>query len=204
MVFLGDYIDRGPDSARVLEWCAALLAAPPAWCEPVFLMGNHEQLLFAFLASRDEEILRVWLLNGGEETLASFGLAPSTVEELVPALTRAVARIGLSHWLPQVKSHHVAGPYLFVHAGIRPGVPLAEQADADLLWIREEFLNCTADHGYLVVHGHTPTDDFHADVRPNRVGIDTGCCMGGALTAVCLQDGVRGVFEQPNTIEPAS
>ena len=179
LVHLGDYIDRGEASAAVLDrliagWPAPALAA-------VNLMGNHEAMLLAALDSGDDEAVMQWLGNGGAETLASWGLSrrsrPRDWARTIPAEHVAFMR-GLA-------LRHVAGGYLFVHAGLRPGVPLERQSPHDMLWIREPFLSWQGESPFVVVHGHTPEHDVV--VRPNRIGIDTGAVMGGVLTCVVLE-----------------
>ena len=190
LVFLGDYIDRGPASRGVIE---RLLGGLPQNFDAHFLKGNHEAILLDFL----EEAWRLdnWLLNGGEVTMCSYGVdterlarrdAPAELWQqafaavLPEAHLRFLEGLGLS--LP-------VGDYFFVHAGVRPGVPLDEQTEADLVWIREPFLGHAAPFGKIVVHGHTPGN---APVtRPNRIGIDTGAVFSGRLTALRLRGGSR-------------
>ena len=180
LVHLGDYVDRGPDTAQVIEW---LVAGPPVPATAVVnLMGNHEMMMLSALASTDEGAAHHWLSNGGADSLLSWGV-PRNAEPKAWA-----GRIPLRHllFLRDLRITHRIGPYLFVHAGIRPGVALEQQNRQDLLWIREPFLSSKADHGFVVVHGHTPKHD--PVVRPNRIGIDTGAVLGGALTCVVLED----------------
>jgi serine/threonine protein phosphatase 1 len=184
IVYLGDYVDRGPDSQGVVEHLAKTTL--PGF-ERVALKGNHEDLMLKFLAG--EPVARIWFMNGGMQTLRSYGVT-GLVEDL-PAIARAaLARAVPDHhreFLGGLALNHVEGDYLFVHAGIRPGLPLARQAEADLLWIREEFLDCAADHGKVVVHGHTIT--AKPERLANRIGIDTGAFMTGRLTALALEGG---------------
>ncbi len=178
LIFLGDYVDRGPDSRAVVEQVRAPLSFA---AETVALMGNHEAMMLAALDRLDgEESVSLWIANGALATLASYGADPN----LPPALWRE--RVGEAHcgFLRRLAKCHAAGGYLFVHAGIRPGVPVAAQDEEDLLWIREPFLSSPDDHGAVVVHGHTPTRE--PVVRPNRIGIDTGAVYGGRLTALVL------------------
>jgi serine/threonine protein phosphatase 1 len=176
LVFLGDYIDRGPASRQVIE---ILLTGLPADCRSVFLKGNHEDMLLKALISHAGQ--EIWLANGGEATLRSYGIhrhhTPS--EELLDALG--------SHrrFFDGLELTHEAGDYLFVHAGIRPGVALGSQRPNDLMWIRHDFLNHSGDFGRIVVHGHTPSSE--PEVKPNRIGIDTGAWLTGALTALFLE-----------------
>jgi serine/threonine protein phosphatase 1 len=179
LIHLGDYVDRGPDSAGVI---AHLLAQPPAGISTVInLMGNHEDLMLTALDTPTDQGVQVWMMNGGANSLYSWGIAPGTepatwAARLPPPHLAFVRALALSHAL---------GGYLFVHAGLRPGVPLAQQSRRDQLWIREPFLSSNADHGSVVVHGHTPR--IQPEIRPNRIGIDTGAVMGGVLTCAILE-----------------
>ena len=186
VVYLGDYVDRGPDSRGVVE---SLVGEPLAGFESVHLLGNHEAFMRRFLDG--EEVASVWMMNGGGATLRSYGLdvaalAGPNARDLRDALTAAVPEAHRA-FLDGLTLSHVEGDYFFVHAGVRPGVPLAAQEADDLLWIREPFLGSTADHGKVVVHGHSATAEVA--VRPNRIGIDTGACYGGQLTALVLEGG---------------
>jgi serine/threonine protein phosphatase 1 len=191
VVYLGDYIDRGPDSRGVVE---LLIGEPLAGFESVHLLGNHELFLLRFLDGEDDA--SVWMMNGGPATLRSYGLdargvGPRTggdASRLRDALTAAVPAAHRA-FLDGLALSHLEGDYFFVHAGVRPGVPLAAQEADDLLWIREPFLGSTADHGKVVVHGHSTTTEV--TVRANRIGIDTGACYGGNLTALVLEGSRR-------------
>ena len=180
LVHLGDYVDRGPDSAAVVTLLAA--GPPIAGLRTVNLMGNHEYMMLDALVSGEEAAAELWLSNGGADTLYSWGV-PRTAKQ-----TDWAGRIPVPHllFLRDLGLMHQEGSYLFVHAGIRPGVRLRQQARQDLLWIREPFLSSKADLGVIVVHGHTPTKE--PVVRANRIGIDTGAVMGGTLTCVVLED----------------
>lgn len=178
LIHLGDTIDRGPESALAL----AEIAAPPApGITLVNLRGNHEAMALPVLAGANGAARELWMRNGGGATLASFGIDPRT-----PATTwaatmpaeplRLLAGLGLMYR---------AGGYFFVHAGLRPGVPIEEQDPLDLVWIREPFLSYRGEFGAVVVHGHTPMRE--PVVRANRIGVDTGAVFGGALTAVILE-----------------
>ncbi len=188
-VYLGDYIDRGPDSRGLLE---ILIEEPLPGFERVFLMGNHDIMLRRLV---DEGAApHSWLLNGALDTLASYGVEPAVWDRGPAAVyTAMMARMPASHiaFLRGLKLSHVEGDYFFCHAGIRPGVPLDAQSPQDLMWIREGFLDSTADHGKVVVHGHTPVEA--PQVRANRIGIDTGAVYGGVLTALVL-DGTERRF----------
>ena len=185
-VYLGDYVDRGPDSAGVVD---RLTADTLPGFERVFLMGNHEDFLLQFLDLA--ESMSAWFYNGGVQTLESYDVDPRGDGERLAdprdVRDRFRARLPQAHraFLEALELYRVEGDYLFVHAGIRPGRALAEQSRNDLLWIREEFIHSTADHGHIVVHGHTPRENV--EVRPNRIGIDTGAVYGGKLTALVLE-----------------
>ncbi len=186
LVFLGDYVDRGPQSAQVIERLATGLS--PVF-GTVFLRGNHEDILQAFLT--DLAVAPGWLTYGGDATLASYGIpapAPdSPPEHLLEAQHRLNAALPRHHraFLSGLRSHLTIGDYHFVHAGIRPGVPLDRQDDADRLWIRNEFLESRVEHGKTIVHGHTIAAE--PELRANRIGIDTGAYATNRLTALVLE-----------------
>lgn len=191
LVMLGDYIDRGPHSAQVLDH---LLAPPPRGFRRICLRGNHEAALLAAL--EDADALVGWLGFGADATLASYGMSATQIA----ALDRG-GRKGLQLLQAYIPEEHIAflrqlplmlsvPGYIFVHAGLRPGVPPERQSERDLLWIRDEFLLADHDFGATVIHGHTPIDEPY--LSPRRVGIDTGCFASGRLTAVRVgDDGVR-------------
>ena len=186
LVYLGDYIDRGDASSSVVD---LLLDEPVPGFEIVHLKGNHEDSLLRFLD--DIEVGPAWLAYGGAETLASYGIRPPQPggrdRELLRAQAELRARLPERHrrFLAGLQLLHEEGDYLFAHAGIRPGVPLERQQEADLLWIRDEFLLSDEDFGKIVVHGHTIT--ARPDVQHNRIGIDTGAFASGTLTALVLE-----------------
>ena len=189
LVFLGDLVDRGPDSRGVVDY---LLETSLDFAQPVFLKGNHEEFLLRVLAGEENTILD-WLTYGGFECAESYGVSRgvtlnSTPEEIVRRLREAVPE---SHraFLEGMADTFRFGDYLFVHAGIRPGVPIAEQSPGDLRWIREGFLDCTSDHGVIVVHGHTIVEKV--EQMPNRIAIDTGAYRSGVLTALGLEGAER-------------
>lgn len=194
VVYLGDYVDRGPDSAGVIE---ELLQRPLAGFRSIYLLGNHEALLLDFLTRA--EVAPLWFRNGGLETLQSYGVecAPAALGALEPdaiaaAQTRLRKRLPRGHlkFLKSLRPHYSSRRYLFVHAGLRPGRALGAQSRQDLLWIRDPFLASEADHGKVVVHGHTITPQV--EIRPNRIGVDTGAYETGVLSAVALdRTGVR-------------
>jgi serine/threonine protein phosphatase 1 len=168
LVFLGDYIDRGPDSAAVVEAVRSL--QDRSGSEVVCLLGNHEAMLLAVLDRPD--LAYWWIGNGGDATLQSYG-APSPRE--IPADVAA--------WLSGLPILHEDEQRYFVHAGLRPGRPIQDQTDEDRIWIREPFLDTDWDFGKHVVHGHTPVRFPRPDVRAFRTNLDTGAVFGGALTA---------------------
>ncbi len=187
LVYLGDYVDRGHESRDVID---RLLDAPMPGMETVYLLGNHERTMLEFLT--DLSVGPAWLTFGGVETLLSYGISldrslASDYERLAKAQIRLGERLPQRHraFLEQLTLQHVEGDYLFVHAGIRPGVPLARQRRDDLLWIREPFLSSGADHGKVVVHGHSISPQ--PEVFTNRIGIDTGAFMTGRLTCLVLE-----------------
>lgn len=192
VVFLGDLVDRGPDSAGVIE---RLSTYRPDFATPVFLMGNHEEF---FLDVLDGDVDRVgnWLTYGGRELAASYGISDGW---LLNASSQAVAaelykRVPAEHreFIKSFGDSLRFGDYLFVHAGIRPGVALDEQSPRDMRWIREGFLDDRTDHGVVVVHGHTIVESV--EERPNRIGIDTGAYATGILTALGIDGTERWIL----------
>ena len=180
-IFLGDYVDRGSDSRAVVEW---LLDAPPICDRRICLRGNHEAMLLAALD--DAAFMPDWLRNGGLETMRSYGVPveadfrPAALQPAFQALFPARHR----DFLAGLADKAVFGTYLFVHAGIMPGKPLAAQDPEDLIWIREPFLGSAADFGHIVVHGHTPVRG--PELRRNRINLDTGAFHSGRLTCAIL------------------
>jgi serine/threonine protein phosphatase 1 len=190
VVYLGDYIDRGPGSFEVVE---LLLDTPLQGFEAVHLKGNHEEFLLRFW--EDGSLGEAWLRNGGLETLRSYGGEFLDLGSAGDVLAEARRRLrqalppGHLDFFQDLASWHVEGDYLFVHAGLRPGVLLDQQKDQDLFWIRHEFLNSGADFGKVVVHGHTISPEV--DMAPNRIGIDTGAYYSGHLTCLVLEGATR-------------
>ena len=201
IVFLGDLIDRGPASAQCLE---RLRTYSPPFATVHFIMGNHEEVMLRVLDG-DSELLASWLRFGGAETLRSYGLDPRDIAELSDEdrLARIRAAIPASHvdFLRSFADSISFGDYLFVHAGIRPGVALSEQSQSDLRWIRSPFLEDSSDHGFVVVHGHTITNAV--DVAPNRIGVDTGAYCTGVLSALAIE-GPRTWLIQTEEPQPAA
>ena len=194
VVYLGDYVDRGYDSLGVVEH---LIDKPLKDFEQVYLKGNHEDFLLQFLD--DQRVGPVWMANGGLETLMSYGVRLPHGQPQQERL--AAAQAGLREALPArhlkfmrgLKLTHREGDYLFVHAGVRPGVAIEEQQPEDLIWIREEFLNDESFHDCIVVHGHTPM--AVPQVMANRIGIDTGAFATGCLTSVALEGGAQDFLD---------
>ena len=183
-VYLGDYLDRGSDSRTVIDILCHRLVQRNAIC----LRGNHEAMLEEFLHHPD--VIHDWMRLGALSTLTSYGVSISSNTPLMPTeLHHAFhQRFPRTHalFLQCLRNHYTCGDYLFVHAGIRPGVPLEYQVQDDLTWIRNEFLQSTEDHGWMVVHGHTPVT--HPQILRNRINIDTGAVFSGTLTCVVLED----------------
>ena len=163
IVFLGDYVDRGPDSAGVIDY---LIEFAEAFPKTVFLRGNHEQMFLDYLDGLDPAM---FLMNGGRQTLDSYrdrGMWP------IPSSHR--------RFLDSLRYYFESAQHIFVHAGLRPGIPLAGQTDFDMLWIRGEFIESNDDWGKTVVYGHTPLKEPLLGDR--RIGVDTGCVYGRQLT----------------------
>ena len=185
VVYLGDYIDRGPQSRQLID---LLVNQPLAGFDAIHLKGNHEDFMLRFLDGEMEMGLG-WLMNGALETLASYGVAPPAfvaASEMEDLRRRLADRLPASQraFLDGLKLMHVEGDYVFVHAGILPGLPLDQQAEAELLWIREEFLDWTGRHDKVVVHGHSISR--RPEIKANRIGIDTGAFATGVLTCLAL------------------
>jgi serine/threonine protein phosphatase 1 len=187
LIFLGDYIDRGPASRDVVE---RLLNTPLPGFGTVRLMGNHEDALLTFLDRASDGL--DWLTFGGLETLLSYGVPlrtiPSTsqqVTELRQALVTALPQSHVDFFRSCIFRQSV-GDYVFVHAGVRPGIPLERQTPSDLMWIRQDFLKSrTPLPGRVVVHGHTIVD--LPQELPHRINLDTGAFVSGRLTCVALR-----------------
>lgn len=191
VIHIGDLVDRGPDSAGVVDFLEKGVAAGHPW---IVLRGNHDRMLSGFLESPGyhDPCLRTdleWLNPrlGGAATLASYGVERAESRPLPEVHAEALQKVPAAHrrLLAATPLWHLRGEVLFVHAGIRPGVDLRDQVEDDLLWIRAPFLEDTRDHGALVVHGHTALD--RATHFGNRVDIDSGVAFGGPLTAVVAE-----------------
>ena len=188
-VFLGDYVDRGPNSRDVVEW---LIRTPAVTDERICLKGNHEEILLECLKSH--AAISGWRDLGGFETLYSYGVAPpvsGTPDDLRRAHHAFTTALPSDHvdFFRSLSTSAELGSYLFVHAGINPGRKLDAQRSQDLLWIREPFLSSTLDFGRVVVHGHTPVEK--PQVRNNRINIDTGAYITGRLTCLVLEGDSR-------------
>jgi len=189
LVFLGDLIDRGPHSAQVVERLRNL-STPGV--RTVFLLGNHEDVVLRILEG-DTSLITSWLRFGGAQCLESYGADPRKIASSAdPEALRLIREAIPAEQVEFLKSFADTcrfGDYLFVHAGIRPGVPIDEQLQSDLRWIREPFLFDEADHGCIVVHGHTIS--LEVEERSNRIGIDTGAYRTGVLTALAIEGSAR-------------
>lgn len=200
VIHLGDYIDRGPDSAGVIDHLIDFTLDGDAVC----LAGNHDLYLRDFLADPDR-IGDVWLRYGGDEALLSWGIDPMANDlrnRPVRALHAAFsAALPESHraFLARLPLFEQHGDYVFVHAGVRPGLALHKQREADLTTIRDPFLTHTGSFGFVVIHGHTvvPTPC----IRPNRIGLDTKAYASGVLSCVVLEAGAKG-FLLPGGYRP--
>ena len=186
LVFLGDYVDRGLQSREVIEF---LLGDPAPGFETVFLKGNHEAWVLAFLD--DADVGRQWLGGGGQGTLLSYGVAlppgprdADCLESLRESFAHALPDAHRA-FLSGLGTLHVEGDYAFVHAGVRPGTALEEQREEDLLWGPDGFMDDLGDHGKIIVHGHAFAPE--PVVAPNRIGIDTGAYATGRLTCLVLE-----------------
>lgn len=186
LIFLGDLVDRGPDSNRVIE---RLIQLRDSGADVSFLLGNHDEI-FLKAVSGDIKAARMLTRIGGKETILSYGISPEEYRtydfaQLVEVLA-ALVPPHHTQFIASFEDYVEIGDYLFVHAGIRPGLSLADQTPTDLRWIRKEFLESKVEHCKIVVHGHSISDEV--DMRPNRIGIDTGAFASGRLTAIGLEN----------------
>jgi serine/threonine protein phosphatase 1 len=192
LIYLGDYVDRGPDSAGVV---ARLAEGPSDFVKATLLCGNHEEMLLQFL--EDPSTGSAWSLLGGLETLLSYGVDVGGVLKQggYPGLSQSFKERLPTHHLSlflNLKTSVTVGDYFFCHAGVRPGTPLDQQRQQDLVWIREKFLKATADFGKVIVHGHSPV--AQPDFRMNRINIDTGAYATGRLTCLVLEGSSRRIL----------
>lgn len=202
VVLLGDLVDRGPDSRGVIE---LLADHPVSFGRPIYLRGNHEEFFLDVLKGNDDAITH-WLTYGGYECAESYGVTRgwtlnATPQEIGDRLRAAVPKKHV-RFLEEMHDSFGFGEYLFVHAGIRPGIPLAEQSSKDLRWIREGFLDDRTDHGVVVVHGHTIVD--RPEQHPNRIALDTGAYRSGVLTAIGLEADERWFLTAEAGIQSAA
>jgi len=175
LVFIGDYIDRGPDPKGVVDFVLELKSRLK---NVVCLLGNHEQTFLNFyFHGRDSNL---FYLNGGDTTIESYGLIETTEGKKI--------NVPESHlkFFKSLVPYYETDDYIFVHAGIRSGIPMGKQNVDDLIWIRHEFIRSFHDFGKIVVFGHTPLPE--PLIQPNKIGIDTGACYGGELTCVVLPE----------------
>lgn len=191
VILLGDLVDRGPESASVVDFARR-------WAERRdvrIIAGNHEEMFLQSFES--ENVLRHFLRHGGGETLLSYGLDPEQYRQASLAEVRNWMQANVPaadiDFIRSFEDAIVIGDYLFVHAGIAPDTPLSAQAVQDLRWIREPFLSYQGRHEHVVVHGHTITREV--DDRGNRIGIDTGAYMHGRLTALVVEGTQRRYLE---------
>ncbi|KGB53684.1 metallophosphoesterase family protein [Sphingopyxis sp. SE2] len=199
LILLGDLVDRGPQSAEVVERAIGLRREFP---DTRLLIGNHEECFLAALTG-DVRRLRYFMRIGGEATVESYwnsdaSLTEASFEEVAEQLPLMVSRSHVE-FLSNGEDFIAIGDYVFVHAGIRPGVPLERQTLTDLRWIRDEFLSDERDHGKMIVHGHTIRDEI--DECANRIGIDTGAYKSGVLTAIVLEGAERRYLQTMEVAE---
>ena len=181
-VYLGDYIDRGPHSRTVIDLLAVRLVANHAIC----LRGNHEAVMEGFF--QDPAILRLLAAIGRHaDARILWHRAAQRNRDRPRSASRFLGVFPRAHelFMQCLRYQFSCGDFLFVHAGIRPGIPIDQQNPNDLIWIRDEFLNSAQDHGHFIVHGHTPVP--HADIRHNRINIDTGAWRTGTLTCIAIE-----------------
>lgn len=176
LIFIGDYIDRGPDSRGVVD---TLLDIRKNVKNVVCLMGNHEEMFLNYYREgRDEEL---FMHNGGLNTLISYGLAGAGKRYLTIPDTHM-------EFFTTLRAYYEKDHYIFVHAGLRPGIPMEQQDSDDLLWIRYEFINSPYDFGKIVIFGHTPLSLTTPLINKNKIGLDTGAVYGGRLTCIELKE----------------
>lgn len=198
VIFLGDIIDRGPDSRRAMDLVVAELDRRP---ESKLILGNHEEFLLLFLDRPDKRhlVFDHWMSNGGLAAAVSYGL---DVARPYPRIDDAhddllaLLRLHSEHIaaLRRASSHVVSGEHVFVHAGLRPGVRMTDQTEKDMRTIRSDFLNSGFDFGRMVVHGHTETRSGRPEVYGNRIALDTAACGSGVLSTLVLEKGKDNRF----------
>lgn len=202
LVFVGDLIDRGPASAQVIE---KLRTYRKPGIRPIYILGNHEEVLLRILKG-EASLIAKWRWFGGSECLKSYGLESDRFtgvgEDAALELVRAAIPAEHVEFLETFVDSCRFGDYLFVHAGIRPGVEVEQQRQTDLRWIREPFLFDETDHGFVVVHGHTIREEV--EELPNRIGIDTGAYRTGVLTALAIEGTERWYLDTRDSAENTS
>jgi serine/threonine protein phosphatase 1 len=188
IILLGDIIDRGADGAAMVKGCMTLTTESDRF---MVLKGNHEEMMVQALDG-DLKTYRAWLNFGGRETLLGWGvdLAAVAADATKADLRRAAKTVGseVLTWLDRLPLYYQHEGFMFVHAGIRPAIPIQQQDPGDMLWITDDFLKSDLDHGMIVVHGHSVVDSG-PDLRPNRIGIDTGAFRTNRLTAIRIERG---------------
>lgn len=201
LVHLGDYVDRGPDSNACVEAVMTRVLDRRVYA----LCGNHEMQFLDFLGQADAETFHNWITYGGTQTMQSYGVELGG-EPVYGAFDDLKARAALrENLIGQVPQSHLSflttlpyilrfGDFVFVHAGVRPGIDIDDQAPRDLVWIREPFLSSVEDFGAVIVHGHTPQREVI--MRPNRIGLDTGAVYGGPLSCLVLEGAERALLEE--------
>ncbi len=191
IVHIGDLVDRGPNCQGVVEHLRAGIASGQDW---IVLKGNHDRMFANYLtdiAYHDpglrHDLSYLHPRIGGGETLTSYGVKNASDRPLAPVHAEAIAAVPASHraFLETLPISHQRGEVIFVHAGIRPGIALSQQAEDDLLWIRKDFLEDSRDHGALIIHGHTAIDT--PTHYGNRVNIDSSAAYGGPLSAIVIE-----------------
>ncbi len=203
LIFLGDYIDRGPDSRGVIDY---LIHDLPPGFQRLYLRGNHEDMMLRTLEAPPGPF-QLWAANGGLAALESYRVEIGHSESLPSsAMQMAIAKLEkslpVSHrkFLTGLRIWAKVGDFFFVHAGVRPGIPLRQQAEHDCLYIRDEFLRHEGNFEKVIVHGHTPVRE--PEIWPNRIGIDTGAVFTGRLTALCLEGERKTFFTTVHNGEP--
>jgi serine/threonine protein phosphatase 1 len=199
IIFLGDVIDRGPDTRMIIRTLRGLENDAI-----IVLKGNHEDSLVRAYHG-DLDALNAWLSFGGIETLRSYAVRPEEIEALEEEDLLGVLRANIPRgdvdWLDSLPVYQSRGDYLFCHAGIRPDRPLTAQTEDDMLWIREPFLSSRRWHGAMVVHGHSIAGE-RAEHLPNRIGVDSGAYRTGVLTAAVFEEQtVREINVRPGLID---
>lgn len=199
IIYLGDYVDRGPCSRQVIDFLAHATQTDP---RVIALAGNHDIGFLSFLSEPRAECM--FAAYGGEATARSYGVTIDFHPPGVLARGHAALQEAMPHhhmkFLHSLKLSATFGDFFFAHAGIKPGIPLDAQSPGDLVWIREQFLGFGGLHPKIVVHGHTPV--FSAEILPNRINLDTGAFHSGRLTAMAFEGRRKRLLEVTRTIEP--